>query len=73
MAERGEKLNNVFVGASTRKVTEPLALTLIRRDGTPGVYEVRLSSLKVAGRRILQSTVGDISERQQAEEKKGEC
>jgi len=50
------------------KVTEPLELTFHRKDGTPLLFDVRISLLKVGSKTVLQSTSRDITERKRMEQ-----
>ncbi len=63
------KHQKLFRSALKGKVTEPLELTFLRKDGTPLLSNVRINLLKVGGKTILQSTARDITERKRAEEK----
>ena len=53
---------------ATEDVVEPLEITLVRMDGTTWPGEVASSVVTIDGRRLIQSTFRDLTERRRVEE-----
>ena len=55
------KYLKLFRSVLEGKVSQPLELTFNHKDGTPLLFDIRLSLLKVGGKIIIQSTARDIT------------
>jgi len=62
------KYLKIFVSTLRGRPREPLELSFYRKDGTAVWVEIRVDSLKLGGKTIIQSTIRDIAERKRMEE-----
>ena len=61
------KYLKIFTSTQRGGIHKPFELPFYRKDGTIVWTEVRVSSLKLAGKTVIQSTLRDITERKRAE------
>jgi len=62
------KYMKLFSSVLAGKVTEPLEVTFLRKDGTSCLVDVRLNLLKFNQKTVIQTTARDVTERKRLEQ-----